>query len=557
MRLPLPHSRRAEIGAAGLLLLLLLFAYGPTLSGHFLNWDDDRFFVNNPLWHGPIGDYVMACFTRVQFQAYHPLHLLSYLPDRLFWPDDPAGFHRLNLLIFAIELFFLLALLRRRVSPVAAWLAVALVGLHPLLVEPVAWITGRKDLLALVFILGVLWVEDRSPEQQRFSWLTLWLSVLASLTKTSAVVLPLLVFAWQRWVRGRPLRLSLVRALPPLVPALLIAWAVPQLWADNQMLHPRRPLSVWLDVPGTFAVYAARVVWPLDLSPAYPAVSALQVPGAVLWYSGLAAALLGWRRLSPPARFALVAFFGSLLPVSNLVPLYFRFADRYVAIALVALAWPCARMMEAARARVGRVLLVMLGVLAVAVVAGEAALTRSVAAAWRDSESLWTRAVRVQPEAFYAQVKLGETLRGREQWTGALACYIEAIKIDPRSALGYFGLFATSSERAERSGQIPAGRSAEWLRQLDRAVASPRDLASLVITVQGARCAPCAHSLLWLALRLYPPPDGELLARARASLDAGRVEEALVYLLSVKDRGAQDFARLYQEARSHGRYPFE
>jgi hypothetical protein len=68
------------------IVVAVLVAYFPALGRGFTNWDDDRFITHNPLFHGPVSAYVAAALTRVQFQAYHPLHLLSYLPDRLLWP---------------------------------------------------------------------------------------------------------------------------------------------------------------------------------------------------------------------------------------------------------------------------------------------------------------------------------------------------------------------------------------------------------------------------------------------------------------------------------------
>ena len=128
----------------------VLVAYFPTLSAGFTNWDDDRFITNNPLFHGPVGAYVIAALTRVQFQAYHPLHLLSYLPDRLLWPGNAVGFHALNMGLFIVALTLGYFLLRRSVGVLPSLVAILLVGLAPLCVESVAWVVGRKDVLALL-----------------------------------------------------------------------------------------------------------------------------------------------------------------------------------------------------------------------------------------------------------------------------------------------------------------------------------------------------------------------------------------------------------------------
>src|SRR5450631_2423387 len=117
------------------IVVAVLVAYFPAIGAGFTNWDDDRFITNNPLFHGPVSAYVAAALTRVQFQAYHPLHLLSYLPDRLLWPASAMGFHALNLGLFALALALGYFLLRRTVGVLPALMAILLVGLHPLAIE--------------------------------------------------------------------------------------------------------------------------------------------------------------------------------------------------------------------------------------------------------------------------------------------------------------------------------------------------------------------------------------------------------------------------------------
>jgi len=45
--------------------------------------------------------------------------------------------------------------------------AILLVGLHPLAVESVAWVVGRKDVLALLLLFATLLVEDREPHTRK------------------------------------------------------------------------------------------------------------------------------------------------------------------------------------------------------------------------------------------------------------------------------------------------------------------------------------------------------------------------------------------------------
>jgi hypothetical protein len=248
-----------------------------------------------------------------------------------------------------------------------------------------------------------------------------------------------------------------------------------------------------------------------------------------------------------------VVFLASLAPVANLLPLYFRFADRYAAIALFALAWPCGRLLAALQARAGGAALLV----PLALVPCELAVTRTQAAIWADSAALWTHASRAQPRAFFAHAKLGETLRTRGQWSGAVASYLAAIKTDPESALGYLGLFATLGAQAASTGRVPAGAPDAWEQRLRASAGDPAALAALVADIERAGCPPCARSLQWFLLRLTAHPDPDLLRLAEASLAAARPEEAVVYLLAVRDRSSPAFVRLYGAARARAHPPFE
>ena len=523
--------------AVAAIAALVLVAYFPALGAGFTNWDDDRFFTANPLFQGPVRAYVVAALTRVQFQAYHPLHLLSYLPDRLLWPANASGFHALNLALFVAALALGYFLLRRTVSVFPALGAMLLVGLAPLAVESVAWVVGRKDVLALLLVLATLLVEDREP-RTRASAIAAWgLAILACLAKTSAVVIPFLVFAWWHFVRQMSFRDTLRRCLPFVAIACLFALPVPFIWRHYHMIPPGRPLPAALDVLGTIGVYAGRVLLPVNLSPVYPVMA----PGQVIAALAVAAALLAlggsWRILPAAARFATVGFVGCLLPVANITPLYFRFADRYALLALGALAWPVARLLAWPRARK------LMMVLAPVAIATELWATMQLVPAWQDSLALWQRATAVQPRAVYGHLKLGETLRGQKRYREAAQSYIQAGGVEPGGIKGPAGLLRTLGEEAEAEGRLPAGTCDQW----EQVIADPAFDAkkmSTLIEVLDHKCRRCAEAMLWLGIRMYPQPDAALVSFAKRELDRDRPDMAMIYVTEVRDPKAEGLAEI-------------
>jgi len=525
------------------IVVTVLVAYFPALGAGFTNWDDDRFITENPLFHGPISAYVAAALTRVQFQAYHPLHLLSYLPDRLLWPDSAAGFHAMNLALFALALTLGYFLLRRTVGVLPALMAILLVGLQPLCVESVAWVVGRKDVLALLLMFATLLVADREPRTIRSTVAACALAALACLAKTSAVVVPIVLFAWLRFAREIPMGMAVRRCLPFAIVALVFALPVPFIWKHNQMLPSGRPLPMALDVLGTIGVYAGRVIAPVDLSPVYPALIQGQVFAGLAVAAALLALVGSWRRMPAGAKFAVVGFIGCLLPVANITPLYYRFADRYALLALGALAWPLAKLLAWPRGR----MVVALG--AALVLGVELWATMQIVPAWHDSLALWERATAVQPHAIYAHLKLGETYREQKRFHEAATSYVRAGDIDPRSIKGPVGLLRTVGEREEAAGRIPAGTYQAWETVIAKPGFNAEKMEALIGVLDKSDCRSCAEAMLWLALRMFPQPDASLVSLARKEIDRGRADLAMVYLSEVRDLNTDGLGEISKRLR--------
>ena len=81
------------------------------------------------------------------------------LDCQLFGVDDQAaGWHHLvNVALHAVNCVLLLVVLRRMTGQLwPSLLVAALFALHPLRVESVAWVTGRKDVLSGLFFMLTL-----------------------------------------------------------------------------------------------------------------------------------------------------------------------------------------------------------------------------------------------------------------------------------------------------------------------------------------------------------------------------------------------------------------
>ena len=204
--------RRREILLAAALVAITFLAYLPAMRGGFI-WNDDTFLTRNPLIKTPDG--LRRLWFTTDPPDYFPLTSTSLWLEWRLWGMNPARYHVVNVLLHALSAVLLWRVLKRLKAP-GAWLAGLIFAVHPVNVESVAWITERKNTLAMVLYMASLLAYLKFDEDGalRAYVVTLGLFLLALLAKTSVIMLPavLLLCAW--WRRGRIGRKDILRATP-------------------------------------------------------------------------------------------------------------------------------------------------------------------------------------------------------------------------------------------------------------------------------------------------------------------------------------------------------
>ena len=150
---------------AALLLVITFLLFVPSLSLHFVNWDDpDNLLENKTLQafsYGWSWDAVKAIFTTDVIGNYNPLPILTFGIEKYFFAPDPVKapfiFHFDNLWMHLLcTLFVYMLFTKMKLSRIAAFIGALLFGIHPMRVESVVWITERKDVLYGMFFLAAL-----------------------------------------------------------------------------------------------------------------------------------------------------------------------------------------------------------------------------------------------------------------------------------------------------------------------------------------------------------------------------------------------------------------
>jgi len=335
------HTPRALFVVLGAVAL----TFAVTVTFPFMGWDDPRYVMNNPLVIHPLGHGLRALLTTPSLGYPQSVTVLSYAANFAAFGMSPWSFHLVNV---ALHLLNVVLVWRVACSvglgTQSSCLAAMVFGLHPLVVEPVSWVTGRKDLLAVTLVLSAIAVvllggpDAAFPRRPR--WLIASLLVLLGIgAKPSVAIAPALVWIVASAARPDWPRRKLAAALAPLA---LVATTLLLVEGRSVVdVHPRSTGETFLDALGAWTLQAGHLVWPVDLVTSYARLendpSRLAMAVGVCGLVAVVFAFAKAPRSSPGftgLAFAAVAY----APVSGVLAVNRWCSDSYMYLSLVGLA---------------------------------------------------------------------------------------------------------------------------------------------------------------------------------------------------------------------------
>jgi protein O-mannosyl-transferase len=469
--------------------LTALTVYLPSLGNEFVNWDDTDLVLNNLNIRSINLPFLRWAFALQNTTSanWHPLTWISHALDYAVWGLNPLGHHLTSIILHAVNTFLVVLLVVKlieqrlssrvvdwsgsnnsktqqlnsspslftiqdsRFTLVAAVVTGLLFGLHPLHVEPVAWVSARADLLcALFYLLSILiYISYRSRKTYSGYIPSLLFFTLALMSKPMAVSLPLVLllldwYPFRKITAFKTFSTSCIGKLPFFALSLTAAIVAVMARTSAGSILEDTPLATRILVSfKAFTAYLWKMLLPLNLSSFYPypesgaSLFSLEYGSAVALVLVISTACVFLARKEKIWLAALGYYIVTLLPVIGIIRLGIpAMADRYTYLPslgpFLIIGLLIARLSKKMHTKEQGLTVNRFGILFVfAVFLAMSFLTVKQIGVWKNGLSLWSNVIEKSPEGYFPYLNRGELLFKSGQLDEALADFDRAIAVVP------------------------------------------------------------------------------------------------------------------------------
>jgi protein O-mannosyl-transferase len=419
---------------ASILVIAVFLCYLPVFRNGFV-YDDHSQLERNP----NIRDFrhLKEVFTQdvwsfspnTNSNNYRPIHMFAYLLIYQGFDLQPIAYHIVNLLLLAGTVLILWRILLTQAGMFAAFAGALLFAVHPIHVEPVAWIAGMDETLCGFFVLLSFWFYLK--EKIVFSVSSFALAVFS---KETALVFPAFIAADYLLFRSKTdiqkmLRWGIGAGL------LILFYFFLRFHALGSFIRPNSKAALFSPIaPPVFAgLYIAKMILPVFLNAFYhfktPLPWSVMIQGTVICCS-IFILIYAFRR-NRHLIFGWLWFFIFLAPalvLQGVSPVLF--ADRYLYL-------PSAGFVMAIVALPSKKIL-PLCLIAISVIFGSLTFFRT--QVWKDDLSLWSDTVEKSPDSDTVNYNLATAYMKKGDYQSASLYYVRTAQLNPRRVEAYYNL---------------------------------------------------------------------------------------------------------------------
>jgi protein O-mannosyl-transferase len=461
-------KKKSDLRLIIYLIIVIVFACFCNVLGNGFVWDDMPNLVENPHYRGLSVSHLSWMFKAFRDANYHPLVWASFGLDYVLWGMNPAGYHLTNLIwhiLNSVLFFYLIAMFLNsgRLFPenpnyksISACAAAGTLffALHPLRVENVAWLSARADLMCAAFymltVMCYLKYVKSMRHKRKWYICTLFFFICSLLSRAWGITLPVVLLI----IDGYPLRRLNGEKVFTRSNAAIILEKIPlALFSIDAgylafLAKSQRAVMLNLDQHGWLArlmqsaygliFYLWKTLVPTRLSPLYlldqhfnPFETRYRV--SILLAMAIMIGLCKARNRLPGLAVCFLCYAFIVSPVLGIVQTGPQVAaDRYTYISCL----PFGILISAGLFRFQPLWkkkspYILLVAVTLSLLTAFFFMSVRQSKIWHDGNSLWTQAIKVNPESFVAYWNRGLFLDSQENHEGALSDYSNAIKYNP------------------------------------------------------------------------------------------------------------------------------
>ncbi|MEN6520777.1 MAG: tetratricopeptide repeat protein [Armatimonadota bacterium] len=442
---------RSRTGLIVCLVLLVLAAATPymfSLRGELIMDDEDLIGTDKTVHSlSNIPKVFTQHFFGISMKSnyYRPVVTVSYMINYAMSGQRPTAYRVTNLLFHIIVTLLVFVLgMRLMKNTKAALLAGLIFAVHPAHTESVAWIAGRTDLLAAVFALSAMIAYDKylTDGNRRWYAAAAVFLLMGLLSKEVVIVVPLMMFVLDSFLRKHSRRRAIVRIIP-LLAVTAVYLAVRQVVLGRVIAMGMDDLPIWyrICVAPTAILWYLKILFlpqiaqPLHDFIKYTFASFPLVAAGWAVITGLLIYALSAKRRSGMVSFCIIWMIFTLLPVSNIVRLPWPFlCERFLYLPSVGFSFLFGFLFSRLLSICPRPLADIWPVASAASVAGVllycAMQTYGGAPLWSNNMALMKRMLKLGPEFSIIHLYAGDTYCDSNDFSRAAREYEFVIKRD-------------------------------------------------------------------------------------------------------------------------------
>jgi Flp pilus assembly protein TadD len=445
----------------GILLFILAFGIYANTLGHEFVFDDSTLILQNPQV------IELDLWGMISGEGYRPVRGITYLFNYYTGGEDPFGYHLFNVLLHCFNVVLVLVFIHRWIGSVRVSILSALIFcVHPVQTAAVAYISGRKDLLAVFFLLigFILFLEARKKASVWRLIFSFAAFVLAVASKEVAIVFPVLLVLVDAIYRRKSnpdgetqnLFAAIANSVSQAkVQYLLFAGIGLFALASALFILPASRMEGYWG--GSFAAnlgtsfklfihYLKMSVFPFPLIADYsgevfPISTGFLEPAtllAVLLTVGFIAFTCWLALVSPDSSVGLIWFSVTLLPVLQLVPFHELAADHFLYLPILGFGITFGYWLDRLTSTFSKKNPVWAAVAVLVFFSSWVVVQRN--RVWENPKTLWETTLNQAPGSYRANANLAQILMREGQAQESIRLMKRSIEIDPNQSVSWTNL---------------------------------------------------------------------------------------------------------------------